>query len=245
MNLNLLIVEDSISYSIELEQQAIEIGYNVIAVVDNSADALDIIYSESPDIIMMDIDIKGRLSGLEIAKKIHHLNIPILYITSFGDEETYQQALESNLLGYLVKPIDKLTLATTLKLLIKRSLNKESNNNEPQLYQNNGDNHIFFMKNDVYQKVKINDITFIKSENNYCQINLKDNRSYLVRIKLNEAYDLLKDQKFIQCHRQYIVNQMKIKSLNTIMKTIEVGSQSVPYSRSKKDEIMSIGIFLK
>ena len=87
VNLNILIVEDSISYSIELEQLASEIGFNVIGVVDNSADALDTIFSTPPDIILMDINIKGKLNGIEIAKKINHLNIPILYITSFNDEK--------------------------------------------------------------------------------------------------------------------------------------------------------------
>jgi CheY-like chemotaxis protein len=89
MQLNLLIVEDSVSYAVELEQLATEIGYNVIAVTDNSADALDIIFSQQPDIILMDICIKGRLSGIDIGKRIKHLDIPILYITSFDDKKTF------------------------------------------------------------------------------------------------------------------------------------------------------------
>jgi len=110
VNLSLLIVEDSISYAIELEQLSEEIGFDVLASVDNSADALDIIFSEAPDIILMDINIKGRLTGIDIAKKIIHLDIPVLYITSFSDEETYNKAQESNLIGYIVKPVVKLKI---------------------------------------------------------------------------------------------------------------------------------------
>lgn len=245
VNLNLLIVEDSLSYSIELEQLADEVGFNVIGTVDNSADALDIIFSRSPDVILMDIDIKGRLTGIDIAKKIHHLNIPVLYITSFGDEATYKQALESNLVGYIVKPVDKLTLATSLKLLIKNALVQHSFTHTPELYIKDEEEFIFFMKNNVYQKVNINEIVYIKSDDNYCHFFFDDETTFLLRIKIGEAEELLQHRKFIRCHRQYIVNQMKIKSLDTQMSTLEVGNEKIPYSRSKKQEIMSIGIFLR
>lgn len=245
VQLNLLIVEDAVGYAIELEQLASEIGYNVIGSVDNSADALDIIFSEQPDIILMDIDIKGRLSGIDIAKRIHHLNIPVLYITSFNDPETYQQALESNLIGYIVKPVDKLTLTTSLKLLVQRTVDNKMIDHQPKLFKKDEKNFVFFMKNNIYQKVNIDAITFIKSEDNYCNFTLEDNTSYLLRIKLTEVEDLLTEHKFIRCHRQYIVNQMKIRKVNIAMNTLEINKHLIPFSRSKKQEIMSIGIFLK
>lgn len=245
VNLNLLIVEDSINYAVELEQLATEIGFNVVGVVDNSADALDTIFSNAPDVILMDINIKGKLSGIEIAKKIHHLNIPVLYITSFNDEATYNEALESNLIGYIVKPVDKLTLGTSLKLLIKNALVDDDRKQNPELYIKEEEEFIFFMKNNIYQKVNVNQICYIKSEDNYCHFTFDDTSTYLLRIKLNEVEDLLQHKKFIRCHRQYIVNQMKIRSIDTNMSTIEVGNEKIPYSRSKKQEIMSIGLFLK
>lgn len=244
VNLNLLIVEDSINYAVELEQLASEIGFNVIGVVDNSADALDTIFSNPPDVILMDINIKGKLSGIEIAKKIHHLNIPVLYITSFNDEATYNEALESNLIGYIVKPVDKLTLGTSLKLLIKNALIDDDKKQNPELHIKE-EEYIFFMKNNIYQKVNVNQICYIKSEDNYCHFTFDDASTYLLRIKLNEVENLLQHKKFIRCHRQYIVNQMKIRSIDTNMSTIEVGNEKIPYSRSKKQEIMSIGLFLK
>lgn len=245
VNLNILIVEDSLSYAIELEQIAEEIGFSVIANVDNSADALDVIYSQSPDIILMDINIKGRLTGIDIGKKIAHLNIPILYITSFNDDETYKQAQESNIVGYIVKPVDKLTLATSLKLLIQRTVNDNLHSQEPKLFHKDEDEYLFFNKNNVYQKVNVKDIAYVKSEDNYCHFVLLNGSTYLLRIKISAAEDLLKDRKFIRCHRQYIVNQTKIKSLNMEMSTLKINDVDIPYSRSKKQELLSIGIFIR
>lgn len=244
MNLDLLIVEDSISYAIELEQLASEIGFNIIGNVDNSADALDLIFSKNPDIILMDINIKGLLSGIDIANKIIHLNIPVLYITSFNDELTYQKASESNLVGYIVKPVDKLTLATSLRLLIKNSILRE-NSNAPTLFKKEEEEYIFFQKKNVYQKVNINRISYVKSDDNYCQFVLTDSSVFHIRIKISEAEDLLQAKQFIRCHRQYIVNQRKIRSINASMNTLNVEIDNIPYSRSKKQAILSIGIFLK
>ena len=245
MQLNLLIVEDSVSYAIELEQLAIKIGYNVIGVTDNSADALDIIFSQQPDIVLMDINIKGRLSGIDIGKRIHHLDIPILYVTSFDDKKTYEEAQASNLVGYIVKPVDNKTLATSLKLLLNSNPIVQSIDGRAIIRQKQDDDFIFFMKNNIYQKVNIEKITFIKSEDNYCNFTLEDDTNYLLRIKLNEAEDLLKSYDFIRCHRQYIVNKNKIRKVDVQMSSIQVGDSHIPFSRSKKQEILNIGIFLR
>lgn len=245
MNLNLLIVEDSISYAIELEQLASEVGFNVLGTVDNSADALDIIFSSDLDIILMDINIKGRLTGIDIAKKIEHLKIPVLYITSFGDDETYQKALKSKLIGYIVKPVDKLTLATSLKLLIRSAIFESPATDKPKLIEKEEEQYIFFMKNNIYNKININNLSYINSDDNYSCFTLIDNTKYLLRISLNEVEKLLSGRKFIRCHRQYIVNQMKIKSINTEMSTIHINDTNIPYSRSNKQKVLSIGIFLR
>ena len=83
MKKKLLIVEDSISYSIELERIASDSDYIVIGTENNAQNALSTIYRTLPDIILMDININGNKTGLDIAKEIYHLNIPILFFTSF------------------------------------------------------------------------------------------------------------------------------------------------------------------
>lgn len=244
MNLNLLIVEDSVSYAIELEQIAEEIGFNVVGVVDNSADALEAVFSESPDLILMDISIKGKLDGIDIANRIQHLNIPILFITSFNDEETYQRASQSNTIGYIVKPVDKITMASSLKLLIKNNILK-STDDRSGIAEVANNEYIFFMKNNIYHKVDIRKILFIASKDNYCSFMLEDNTEFLIRISLSEVEELLAEKNFVRCHRQYIVNQRKMESMNTSKCTIKVSNYEIPYSRSKKADIMSIGVFLK
>jgi len=75
-NFDVLIVEDSLSYAIVLERMCKEIGLSVIVSVADSASALDIIFAEYPDLILMDNNIGGMLRGEEVGKEIDHLGIP-------------------------------------------------------------------------------------------------------------------------------------------------------------------------
>ncbi len=124
-DLNILIVEDNLSFSLELEMLIDEMGYQLVDSVDNSERALEIIHSKMPDLILMDIDINGNLSGTQVGEKIKHLDIPIIFTTSFDDESHYKDAQDSNIIGYLIKPISKFSLKTNIDMAIKNIASKK------------------------------------------------------------------------------------------------------------------------
>lgn len=67
--LRILIVEDDLLLAIETESKLKKMGYEVIGIADNSATAFELIYADAPDVILMDIDIKGKMSGTQIGEK--------------------------------------------------------------------------------------------------------------------------------------------------------------------------------
>ncbi len=69
--LDVLIVEDNLSFSLELAMLIEEIGYNVIGTADNAKDALSLIYDKKPGIILMDHEIKGDMTGIELGEKFN------------------------------------------------------------------------------------------------------------------------------------------------------------------------------
>lgn len=236
--LNVLIVEDNLSFALELEMQVEDIGYNVIGRVDNSAEALEIIMSDQPDIILMDVDIKGRLSGLEIGERIKHLNTPILYITSYGDEEHYAKAQESNMIGYLVKPIEKYSLKTALQLAFQNA-----HHIQPTANKEERDNHflskdyIFFKKKGAFFKVPIQSIAFVQSNNNYCETHTEDKEVFISRISISQMEEMLPSSDFMRTHRQYIVKLDKIDAVNFQDGTLKIIGKEIPVSRGKRSEI--------
>ena len=120
--LNILIVEDNFSFGLELEILVKRLNHTVINIADNSGDALVEILDKKPDVILMDIDINGKLSGIQIAEKISHLKIPVIFITSFADNEHSEKATIIENTTYLTKPVDQFTLKGALDLLLKYSL---------------------------------------------------------------------------------------------------------------------------
>lgn len=240
---NILIVEDNLSFALELQMLLEELNYNVIGRVDNSGEALDLIYSKNPDLILMDIDIKGNLTGLEIGKKIKHLNIPILFITSLSNSTHYEQAQASNMIGYLVKPVDKITLRTTLELAITRAhQSKVSNVNEEESAAENfvSKNAFFFKKKGTYHKVKITQIAYIKSDDNYCLTTTLSGETFTTRITISKMEKLLPNNQFIRTHRQYIVQTEHIDSIDFQDSTLKIQQKEIPVSRTKRKELETL-----
>lgn len=243
--INVLIVEDNLSFALELQMLLEELNYKVLGRVDNSGEALDMIYSKNPDLIFMDIEINGNLSGLEIGQKIKHLKIPILYITSLGDNAHYEQAVQSNMIGYLVKPINKVTLRATLDLAITKAhrpnlididqINIDSKEDEPDNFV--GKDALFFKKRGTYHKVKINEISFIKSDDNYCQTTTLGGQTFTTRITISKMEQLLPSQKFMRTHRQFIVQTEHIDSIDFQDSTLKINHKEIPISRSKRKEL--------
>ncbi|NJK82859.1 MAG: response regulator [Saprospiraceae bacterium] len=81
--LSILIVEDDLSFGLELKILLEEIGYEAQHLIDNGEEAYDFIYLHRPDLVLMDIELKGDMSGIELGQRIISFDIPIIYITSF------------------------------------------------------------------------------------------------------------------------------------------------------------------
>lgn len=115
--LSILIVEDDLSFALEIEILVRELGHEVMARVDNDIDALLWMTTYTPDLVLMDVDINGELTGIQVAEETKGLKIPVLFMTSYGVDEYYEQARETNFLGYLEKPIHKFALRSTIDLV--------------------------------------------------------------------------------------------------------------------------------
>ena len=109
MSKKVLIVEDEQLVAYLMENYVTENSCcEVIASVDNGDEALEIAKNEKPDFILMDVRIEGDKDGIETALTINkHHNIPIIYTSGNTDEKTTQRAKLTNMIGFLVKPINK------------------------------------------------------------------------------------------------------------------------------------------
>lgn len=234
--LSVLIVEDDLSFAIELDMLVKEIGYHVLGRADNSEEALRIILSEAPDLILMDNDINGKMTGIELAEQIKHLSIPVLFITSFGQTEYYERAKKTNFIGYLVKPINKISLRSSIELAIQNLERSRLIDNEGAISNTKKD--LYFKKRGIYNKVAIKDIFFVQADGDYT-LTVTKNGSFTSSIRLNELEELVaSDATFLRVHRSYVVNLSKVTSIDPENNKIYIDEHCIPFSRRTKADLL-------
>ena len=105
--IKILLVEDEAITAKGLKMDLEELGYEVLKPVAKGEEAISVAVQEDPALILMDIRLAGRLNGIEAAERIHSKKmIPIAYMTGYATEEIKAQALKTNPLGLLEKPVD-------------------------------------------------------------------------------------------------------------------------------------------
>ena len=234
--LAILIVEDDVSFALELEMLIEKIGYRVHGSVDNSAEALEIMLTNPPDLVLMDIDIKGRLSGIEVAERLSHLEIPVLFITSFRDEATWQRAQQLGAVGYVEKPVQPYTLRTTISSVIQ-------NLNQDHLPMDErsavvGNTALYFKRRNIYEKITIDEIKYLRANDNYAQV-FSTQGEYNTSVRLSEFAERLPEEQFMQIHRSYIVNLDYVDSIEASGAQLWIGEDRPPISRRIKKELFT------
>ncbi|MFB3763976.1 MAG: PAS domain S-box protein [Methanotrichaceae archaeon] len=120
-NANILIVEDEGILAIELKDRLEKISYNVPATASSGEEAIELASKYKPDLILMDIVLKGDMDGIEAASKIRsNLKVPIIYLTAYADNDTVKRAKITEPFGYLVKPYNDKELQVALEMALYR-----------------------------------------------------------------------------------------------------------------------------
>lgn len=114
-----LIVEDEPLLALGMESSLEEFGYEVLDIETTAKGAIKNAFENRPDVILMDINLKGIETGIDAAKQIWNTyNIPVIFLTSYSDDKTFKDAMQSEPYAYLIKPCRdeelKVAIETTL-----------------------------------------------------------------------------------------------------------------------------------
>ena len=115
----ILVVEDEFLTNTDIKNSLVGQGYEVPGVADTGADAIRMAGELRPDLVLMDITLKGKMTGIEAAEEIHKLyGIPVVFLTAHSDDATVEKALKTEPFGYLVKPLEERTLKSTIQMAL-------------------------------------------------------------------------------------------------------------------------------
>ena len=156
----ILLVEDEMVEAMNLKRSLQSMGYDVVAIASYGEEAIEKANQLKPDIILMDIILKGNMDGITVAKAISKLEIPVIYITALPDDATVNRALISAPYGYLVKPYDirKLKISIEVALYKKQMENKlkQSQENYYQtIFENTGAATVIIEENKLISLVNV------------------------------------------------------------------------------------------
>ncbi len=117
----ILIVEDEIITAMALKQSLEDEGYEVCPLTNSGEDAIEKAESERPDIVLMDINILGKMDGIETAKEIFALfGIPTVFMTGYDENAVREKMKPATWAGYLIKPLDFRKLKPTIDKILRR-----------------------------------------------------------------------------------------------------------------------------
>ena len=115
----ILIAEDSTITGMDLWHLLELWGYEMCEQVMSGEEAIEKAKKENPDLALIDINLKGEIGGIEAAREIRSIGIPIIFITGYSDKKTKEKARMADPAGYFIKPLDYYKLRETIELGIK------------------------------------------------------------------------------------------------------------------------------
>jgi PAS domain S-box-containing protein len=117
----ILIVEDEAIISLDIKRLLSTAGYGVAAVAADSEQAIRLVASTAPDLVLMDIHLRGPVDGIETALQIRkRFKLPVVFVTAHADKNSLERARQSEPFGYIVKPISALSLTSTIEMALHK-----------------------------------------------------------------------------------------------------------------------------
>lgn len=131
----ILIVEDESIVALNIKNRLEALGYIIVATTSSGESAIQIAQENNPDLVLMDIKLKGVIDGIEAATQIwNRFQIPVVYLTAYSDEETVERAKVTEPYGYILKPFEAKDLGTTIEIsLYKHQMERKLREREQWL----------------------------------------------------------------------------------------------------------------
>ncbi len=240
---NVLVVEDENIVSKDIQHSLKKLGYNVVGAAATGEKALALAHEELPDIVLMDIRLKGNMNGIEAASKIKaDLKIPVIYLTAYADEATLTKAKVTEPYGYIIKPFKEIDIHTSIEMaLYKHAKEKEMLKERNLLYSlvesKDTRNFIFVKSNSRLVKLKTEEIYYIEALKDYVVINTLNSR-YTIHSTMKDIERKLSGDEFARVHRSFIVRLDKIAVIEQPNLILENDKKTVPIGGSYKDELV-------
>ncbi|MFI0430249.1 LytR/AlgR family response regulator transcription factor [Mariniflexile sp. HMF6888] len=231
--IKVLVVEDEIIIADNLCDSLNDLGFKALEPALSYTEAIELIELEKPNIAILDINLSGTKTGIDLAEKINaDYNFPFIFLTSNSDKTTLDAAKKVMPPAYLVKPFSKEELYTTIEIVLNNFLNITAQIEKEDSITKEA---IFIKDKGVITKVLFNDIIYLKSDHVYVEVILKNKKVFLIRGSLNDTIKEL-NNNFIQVHRSYVINLDYLQQIDH--KLLIIHDNQIPIGKKYHESIL-------
>ena len=235
----ILIVEDELIIAANLAMQIESFGYQVIETIPRVEEVLPFLIDHTPDIILLDINLKGDMDGIQLAQLIkREYGTPIIFVTANNDDHHFERAKAVCPYGFISKPFKKVDLQRTLELAVLRIIEEQKITTQNSLEIEKPiflSDSIFVRSHDKMLKVMLDDILFIEADRNYSKI-FTVQKEYVLVGTLKDLEDKLNSRSFLRIHRSFIV---QLKHIDEIAAShVMVKSKIIPLNADSRKMLM-------
>lgn len=190
-----------------------------VGIAGSSIEAIDLLDVFKPTLALLDIRLGENDNGIIFSETLVKRNVPFIFLTAHGDSQTISEAVKTNPLGYMIKPVSRQDLMANLELAFTKIVDQK-----------------YYVFRDGTHDVKLieSEIVFLQVDGNYTEIHTTQKR-YVVRKSMTKVLSDL-HLTLYQIHRNYFVNPNFIKEANASVYLCT--GQVLPLSRNYKKELI-------
>jgi DNA-binding LytR/AlgR family response regulator len=221
--------------------QLTSLGYEVTGMLPRGEEAILHVQQNKPDIILLDINLKGKIDGIETARQIQlQNNIPIIYLTANADEATFNRAKPTKPAAFISKPFKQLDLQRAIELTISRMAEQDNGSSIQESTDNSGQSfilsdRIFIRHKEKMVKIMLADILYMEADRNYSHI-FTTTKEYVLSVTLKTIEEKLPVKLFQRIHRSYIINIMHVDEVAENHAII--AQKPIPLGTGIKEQLM-------
>ena len=246
--IKILVVEDEMIIGAKISMHLTSLGYEVTGIVPRGEEAVMHAEQNPPDIVLLDINLKGTIDGIETAKQMQRFgDMPIIYLTANTDEGTFNRAKSTRPFAFISKPFKQLDLQRAIELTISRMAENQTGKMEKTegITPDNDDakadapyilsDRIFVKHKEKMVKIFIADILYIEADRNYSHIFTK-NKEFMLSITLKGIEDKILSNAFLRVHRSYIINLAQVDEVAE--NHVIIGQKAIPISGAMREDLL-------
>jgi two-component system response regulator LytT len=229
-SIKIAIVEDEIIIAKTIVLALEKLGYDCVGTAGKFSEAITLIEQKAPDLVLLDINLGAKKDGIDLAFVIKsYFNTPVIFLTANSDSATITRAKEINPLAFLVKPFSQHDLFSAIEI-------GWNNFNAIPNAEGKQPEEIVLKVGVTFEKVRLDDIVYLKNDHHYFDIHFTSGKKVLVRYTTSQIIALLPKKQFVKVNRSYIVNVQHITKIET--KFVHIAEIKLLISKDIKEDLL-------